>query len=68
MFRRTFLTKTVAASFAAWASVPNLSAQQTFLKRKKMIIPAKIRTGATVALIAPASPPTLAKIEKAPAS
>ncbi len=65
MFRRTFLTKTVAASFAAWTSVPNLSAQQTFLKRKKMIIPTKIRTGATVALIAPASPPTLAKIEKA---
>lgn len=65
MFRRTFLTKTVAASFAAWTPIPNLSAQQTFFKRKKLIKPAKIRSGATIALIAPASPPTLAKIEKA---
>jgi len=64
MFRRAFIHNSMATVAAAWANVPSVGANHKN-KKKKLILPAKIREGATVALIAPSSPPTSAKIDKA---
>ncbi len=65
MFRRTFIGKSVAAASALSLGLDVQAAPSGLTNRKKLIKPKKIREGATVALIAPSSPPAEAKVEKA---
>ena len=64
MFRRTFIGKSAAAASTFFMNIPLMDIRDK--KNKKTLIkPAPIPAGATIALIAPASPPADAKIEKA---
>jgi muramoyltetrapeptide carboxypeptidase len=64
MFRRTFISNSVATVAATWASLPSTGIYHKN-RKKKLILPSKIREGGTVALIAPSSPPASPKIDKA---
>ena len=64
MFRRTFFSKITFATLATFCQMPYSNAKSVEMKRK-LIKPALIQPGATVALIAPASPPAEIKFEQA---
>jgi muramoyltetrapeptide carboxypeptidase len=56
MRRRTFFKTTGLASLAAGLSLPSEMQAKETLKKPRMLKPARLRPGATVALIAPAGP------------
>lgn len=56
MFRRNFFKTTGLAALATGLSGFNFMAENSELNRKSLIKPARLREGATIALIAPSSP------------
>lgn len=56
MKRRDFFKNTGLAGLAAGLSLPSDMAENVFSERPRLLRPARLREGATVALIAPASP------------
>jgi muramoyltetrapeptide carboxypeptidase len=65
MFRRTFIGKSLATASALSVGLGSLAGPMGHKARKKLIKPKILRQGATVALLAPSSPPAEAKIDKA---
>lgn len=65
MLRRTFFTNITLTAVGAWWPFRRAAAISSTNMKKKRIKPAPIRPGATIALIAPASPPSDSKIEQA---
>lgn len=64
MRRRKFFKTTGLAALAAWFPNSNIMAENTEILKPRLIKPARLREGATVALIAPSSPPAALKLEK----
>jgi len=64
MLRRNFFLNTGLAALAAGLPKFNTMAQASGLSKPRLIKPVRLREGATVALIAPSSPPSAEKLAK----